>query len=59
MEVSEQLHAPATLIPGKGVSTHWIEGWIGLRAGLDAWQRQKFPSLLLLGIEPQSSSPYP
>jgi hypothetical protein len=30
MEVSEQLHALATLAPGmqQGSSTQWIEGWV-------------------------------
>jgi len=36
MEVSGQLHAPATLTPGKNpYDTHWIGGWVGPRAGLD------------------------
>jgi hypothetical protein len=37
--VSGQLHAPAALPPGKespGVCSHWIGGWVGLRADLDA-----------------------
>jgi len=32
-------------------SAHWIRGWTGLRAGLDA-----VVCLLLLGIEPLSSN---
>jgi hypothetical protein len=34
MEVSGQLHAPVTLWRSPG--THWIGGWVGLRADLDA-----------------------
>jgi hypothetical protein len=42
MEVSGQLHDTAALyhrerIPG----THWIGGWVGLRAGLDTEARGK------------------
>jgi len=30
MEMSGQLHAPATLLPGKEPpDTHWIGGWLG------------------------------
>jgi hypothetical protein len=36
MEVSGQLHASAALPPGKATGTHWIGGWVGPRAGLDA-----------------------
>jgi hypothetical protein len=46
MEVSGQLHAPQTL-PQEGdpSDTHWIGGWLGLRAGLDAVKmRKKNPS---------------
>jgi hypothetical protein len=34
--VSGQLQAPAALPPGeKAPSTHWVEGWVDPRAGLD------------------------
>jgi hypothetical protein len=37
MEVTGELHAPATLPLGKeSLSAHWKGGWIGLRAVLDA-----------------------
>jgi hypothetical protein len=36
MGVSGQRHAPAALYP-----THWIWGWVGPRAGLDAEARRK------------------
>jgi hypothetical protein len=43
MEVSGQLHAPATLLPGKEPpGTHWIGGWVGPRAGLDMVEKRKF-----------------
>jgi hypothetical protein len=42
MGVSGQHHAPATLYPrGKDPGTHWIGGWVGLRAVLDAEARGK------------------
>jgi hypothetical protein len=52
MGVSGQRHAPAVLYPrGRTPGTHWIGGWVGPRAGLDAGARRKIcPS----GIEPQS-----
>jgi len=61
MEVSGQIHAPATLL-GKRAPTpriRWIGGCVGPGAGLDAAavKRSKFPSLP--GIEARSSSPYP
>jgi hypothetical protein len=34
--VSGQRHAPAALYPrGKDPGTHWAEGWVGLKVGLD------------------------
>jgi hypothetical protein len=45
MEVSGQLHAPAALSPREGVpGTHWIGGWVGPRAVLDAVVKRKIPS---------------
>jgi hypothetical protein len=43
MGVNGQRHAPAArFIPGeKTPGTHWIGGWVGLRAGLDAGARRK------------------
>jgi len=42
MEVTGQLHAPATLPPGERAPlTHWIGDWMGPRAGLDAMMRGK------------------
>jgi hypothetical protein len=42
MGVSGQRHAPAALYPrGKDPGTHWIGGWVGPRAGLDAGARRK------------------
>jgi hypothetical protein len=28
---------------GKGLGTHWIEDWVGLRAGTDAVEKRKDP----------------
>jgi hypothetical protein len=44
MEVSVQLHAPATLPREKAPGTHCIGGWVGPRAGLDAVSNRKIPS---------------
>jgi hypothetical protein len=44
MEMSSQLHAPTALIPGKDPGTHWIGGWMELRAGLDAVEKRKNPN---------------
>jgi hypothetical protein len=45
MEVSGQLHAPATLPPEKEPpDTQWIGGWVGPRAVLDAVFKRKIPS---------------
>jgi hypothetical protein len=42
MEVSGQLHAPATLPPGKEpLGTHWIGRWEGLRADQDVREKRK------------------
>jgi hypothetical protein len=55
MEVKDHHHSPAALPPGKVPSdTHWIGGWVGSRAGLDAKDRRQI--LHLLGIEPLVSS---
>jgi hypothetical protein len=40
MGLSGQHHAPAALYP-RGKDTHWIGGWVGPRAGLDAGDRRK------------------
>jgi hypothetical protein len=46
MEVSGQLHSPAASPSGeKKTNTHWIGGWMGPRAGLDAVVKRKIPSL--------------
>jgi len=41
MEVSGQLHAPATIPTERAPGTHWIGGRVGLRAGLDAVVKRK------------------
>jgi hypothetical protein len=45
MEVSGQFHAPTILPPRERVSgTHWIGGWAGPRAVLDAVVKRRIPS---------------
>jgi hypothetical protein len=45
MEVSGQLYAPAALPHRERTpSTHWIGGWVGPRAVLDAVMKGKIPS---------------
>jgi hypothetical protein len=42
MGVSGQRHALPCFTPGERISgTHWIGGWVGPRAGLDAGPRRK------------------
>jgi hypothetical protein len=42
LEVSAQLHAPATLPPGeRAPGTHWIGGWVGPRTRMDDVERRK------------------
>jgi len=41
MEVSGQIHAPATLISVKDPGTRGIEGWRGPRANVDAVGKTK------------------
>jgi hypothetical protein len=45
MEVSGHLHDPGRFSPRERASgTHWIGGWVGSRAGLDAVVKRKIPS---------------
>jgi hypothetical protein len=46
MEVSGQLHDPAALPPRKerAPDTHWIGGWVGPRAVLEAVVKIKIPN---------------
>ena len=43
MKVNCRLHAPAALSPGNNHGTHWIEGWVGFRAGLHDLEGIKIP----------------
>jgi hypothetical protein len=58
MEVSGQLpSAPDCFIPRKRPpGTHWIGGWVGSTAGLDAVVKRKIPSPFL-GFEPPIIQP--
>jgi hypothetical protein len=45
MEVSGQLHAPGRFTSTERTpGTHWIGGWVGPRAVLDAVVKTKIPS---------------
>jgi hypothetical protein len=47
MEVSGQIHAPAALPPReRDPGTHWVVGWVGPGAILDAVVKRKIPSSL-------------
>jgi hypothetical protein len=53
--VSGQCHAQAAPYPrGKEPNTHWIGGWVGLKAGLNTDARKNFCPLP--GIKLRSSS---
>jgi hypothetical protein len=55
-----QLHAPAALPAGKEPhGTHWIGGWVDLRAGLGDLEKRKFftlPGIELLPLGRPASS---
>jgi hypothetical protein len=51
--VSGQLHASAALPPGERTpGTHWIGGWVDLRAGLEDLEKRKFLNLPGLELRP-------
>jgi hypothetical protein len=43
MVVNGQLLAPAALHKERALSSHWIGGWVGPRAGLEAMVKRKIP----------------
>jgi hypothetical protein len=48
---------PGHFTPGEGApSTHWIESWVGPRAGLDDVQKRKFLTLPGLELRPPDRS---
>jgi hypothetical protein len=50
---SGQLHAPGRFTPGKRApGTHWIGGWVDLRAGLDDLEKREFLTLQGLELRP-------
>jgi len=57
MDVGGQLHAPAALPPERAPGTHWVGGWMGSRAVLDAVVKRKKKFQLVPGSEPQSPIP--
>jgi hypothetical protein len=50
-----QLHALVALPLGKSPCTHWIEGWVGYRAGLEDTEKRKI--LPLPGIKTPAVQP--
>jgi hypothetical protein len=55
MKMSGQLHVAVAFPPREKVpGTHWIGGWVGLTAGLDAVEERKIS--FLPGIEPRFHS---
>jgi hypothetical protein len=52
--VSGQFHALAALPPEKEPpGTHWIEGWVDPRAGLDDMEKRKFLTVPGLELRPR------
>ena len=47
--MSVQLQAPAVMRAGKEHYTHWIECWVGPRAGVYVFEKRKL--LLLPGVQ--------
>jgi hypothetical protein len=47
MDVSDQLHAPAALAPGRAPDTYRIGGWMGPRAGLDTASQKEICAILI------------
>jgi hypothetical protein len=45
LEVSGQLHARAALPRERAPGTHWIRGWVDLRADLEDLEKRKFFTL--------------
>jgi hypothetical protein len=41
MGMGGQIHAPAALHLGNRPGTHFIGGWVGLRAGLDSCEKSR------------------
>jgi hypothetical protein len=55
MEVSGQIHAPATLPPvERAPSTHWLGGSVDPRASLDDLEKRKFLTLPGFELRPLS-----
>jgi hypothetical protein len=52
MELSNQLHGPATLALGKNPGTHSVGDFADPRASLEVLEKKNL--LLLLGYEPQT-----
>jgi len=48
-----QLHAPAASYPRERPGTHFIGGWVGLRAGLDTCGKSRPPP----GFDPRTVQP--
>jgi hypothetical protein len=45
MDGSGQIYALASLSPkGRALRTYWLGGWVGLKASLDASEKEKMPA---------------
>jgi hypothetical protein len=58
MRVGGQLHAPATLPPGKRHGTHCTGGWVGPRAGLDGCGKPRLTGIRSMDRPARSESLY-
>jgi hypothetical protein len=56
MEMNCELHASLFTLEEEDLVTHWIGGWVGSRAGLNAVETRKI-SFVLARIELRSPSP--
>ena len=57
MGVNSQLHAPATVAPGKRRGTHFIGAWVGTKAGLDGCTKS-LPTVIRFPDPPSVASHY-
>jgi hypothetical protein len=55
--MSGQLNVQNALPPGHNPGSHWTEGWVGPRAGMDGFGEKKTSCPYRTGIRTPASSP--